>query len=211
MAVKRCPLCGGNVKGNYCNECGYAIPDEEDISALYNYDPSDYPQEQPAVREITPEHITEEIYPNRPKPMEFKVREEPKKDTLFANPYANQNNGANTGGANPYANNAPKQSGNQSPYAGPYINNAPLQNNNQQNNQNPYANGNFKPYTNPNQNASGDSFWDFLKKYWIFALLTFFLPPIWGVIWLIYDRNTLSKKYKTYIIILTILGLILPP
>lgn len=211
MVAKRCPLCGGNVKDNYCDSCGYSLPDEEDISALYNYDPTDYPQEQPAIREITPKHITEEIFPNRPEPMEFKVREEPKqespKDSPFVNPYANQNNGAS-----PFANNTPKQSGGQtkgqSPYAQPYLNNIPPQNNQQQN-QNPYANnGNFNPYTNPNTNATGGSFGEFWKKYWLFALLTLFIPPIWGIIWLIMDGKKLDKKYKGYIIALMIIGII---
>lgn len=215
MTAKRCPLCGGNVKDNYCDSCGYSLPDEEDISALYNYDPTDYPQEESAIREITPEHITEEIYPNRPEPFEFKVKEnadEPKKDTPFANPYANQNNGASgtswAGGANGTANQSGGQTRGQSPYAQPYINNVPPQNNQQQN-QNPYANnGNFNPYTNPNTNATGGSFGEFWKKYWLFALLTLFIPPIWGIIWLLMDGKKLDKKYKGYIIALMIIGII---
>ena len=206
MAAKKCPLCGGNVKNNYCDSCGYSLPDEGDISALYNYDPSDYPQEEPAVREITPEHITEEIYPNRPEPMEFKVREEEKKDSPFVNPYAEQNNGV--GGASPYANNIPKQSGGQSPYAGPYVNNNPPQNNPNQN-QNPYANnGNFTPYTNTNQNASGANFGDFLKNFWVVLLIMFLTPRFISLIIGIFLLKSLTddaKKYRTYIIIATII------
>lgn len=216
MAAKRCPLCGGNVKDNYCGSCGYSLPDEEDISALYNYDPSDYPQEEPAVREITPKHITEEIFPNRPEPFKFEVREngegqkkDSPMDSAFANPYAGQTNGTNTArGASPYANNTPNQSGGQSPYAQPYLNNQPPQNNQQQN-QNPYANnGNFKPYTNPNQ-PSGN-FGDFLKKYWALALVTLFIPFV-GIAWLFIDNKAIDKKYRGYIIALIILGFILPP
>lgn len=37
----RCPLCGKRTVNGRCTECGYEIPDEKSISALYNYDPSD--------------------------------------------------------------------------------------------------------------------------------------------------------------------------
>lgn len=218
MAAKRCPLCGGNVKDNYCDSCGYSLPDEEDISALYNYDPSDYPQEEPAIREITPKHITEEIFPNRPEPFKFEVREDPKtkndnpKDSPFLNPYAGQNNGASgtsrAGGANGTQNQSGRQAGGQSPYAQPYLNNVPPQNNPQQN-QNPYANnGNFKPYANANQPAG--SFGDFLKKYWLLAVVSFF-APFFGIVWLCIDNKAIDKKYRGYIIALIILGFILPP
>lgn len=208
MAAKKCPLCGGNVKNNYCDSCGYSLPDEEDISALYNYDPSDYPQEEPAIREITPEHITDEIYPNRPEPMEFKVREEEKKESPFVNPYAEQNNGvgnanANTHEANPYANNTPNQNGGQSPFAGTYANNNPPQN------QNPYANGNFKPYTNPNSSSPGD-FSECMKKYWWMLLIAFFAPII-GIILLVVLGNNFDKKFKNFIKVVAIVGFFLPP
>lgn len=74
MAAERCPLCQSRLKDGECPSCGYRLPDEAGLSALYNYDPTDYPQEQPAVREITPEHQMEEIYPGRPEPIDFKVR-----------------------------------------------------------------------------------------------------------------------------------------
>lgn len=194
MAAKRCPLCGGSVKDNYCGSCGYTIPDEAEISALYNYDPSDYPQEEPAVREITPKHITEEIYPNRPEPPKFEVREnraETKNNSPYANPYAGQDNGLN-GGANPYANNNPPQ------------------NQNQNNNQNPYANGNFKPYANPNQSKPAGGFWDFIKNNIIFAIITLIFPW-YGIIWLITSSKNADKSHIPFIIILMVLGVILPP
>lgn len=37
-----CPICGGAVRGGSCLSCGYEIPDESRIAAVYNYDPSDY-------------------------------------------------------------------------------------------------------------------------------------------------------------------------
>lgn len=211
MAMKKCPLCGGKLDKNYCDSCGYSVPDEEDISALYNYDPSDYPQEEPAIREITPEHITEEIYPNRPEPVEFKVREEEKNDSPFVNPYANRNNGvgnakANTPKASPYANNAPKQSGGQSPYAGPYVNNNPPQNSPKQN-QNPYANGNFTPYTNP-ANSSGGSFKEFMEKYWVILLIMLLMPRVLSLILGISMLGKLKgedTQFRKYMVIATVL------
>ena len=92
MAAERCPLCQSKLKNGECESCGYKLPDEGGISAYYNYDPSDYPQEQPAVREITPEHQMEEIYPNRPEPIDFKVRNDEGK--TVNSPY-NQNKAYN--------------------------------------------------------------------------------------------------------------------
>lgn len=191
MAIKKCPLCGGKLDKNYCDSCGYSVPDEEDISALYNYDPSDYPQEEPAVREITPEHINEEIYPNRPEPMEFKVREETdkteeKKDTPFVNPYANQDNGAGQTG----------QTGKQ------YNTPAPPQN------QNPYAGGGFKPYTSASN--SSDSFSESLKKYWWLVLVAFFVPVV-GFILVVVLGNRFGKDFATFIKGVAIAGIFLPP
>lgn len=203
MAAKKCPLCGGSVKNNYCDSCGYSLPEEEDISALYNYDPSDYPQEEPAIREITPEHITEEIYPNSPEPVEFKVREEEKKDSPFVNPYANQNNGVGGANASPYANNTPKQSGNPSPFAGTYANNNPPQNNPNQN-QNPYANGNFTPYTNTT-NSSDGSFKAFMEKYWVILLIMLLMPRVLSLILGISMLRSVDQEFKKYMLIATVL------
>lgn len=90
MAAEKCPLCQSRLKNGECESCGYRIPNEDNISAYYNYDPSDYPQEQPAVREITPEVQMEEIYPGRPEPIDFKVRNDEGK--TVKSPYT-QNNG----------------------------------------------------------------------------------------------------------------------
>lgn len=62
--AEKCPLCGGVLAENVCGVCGYSPPQDEVLAALYNLDPDDYPQEEP-VREMIPEHISEEIYPNR--------------------------------------------------------------------------------------------------------------------------------------------------
>lgn len=42
MAKNRCPLCSGRLNNGVCESCGYAVPDEEGIASVYNYDPSDY-------------------------------------------------------------------------------------------------------------------------------------------------------------------------
>lgn len=64
LVAEKCPLCGSALAGNICESCGYALPRDEELAALYNLGPVDYPRESP-VREIIPEHISEEIYPNR--------------------------------------------------------------------------------------------------------------------------------------------------
>lgn len=185
--MKKCPLCGGKLEKNYCDSCGYAVPDEEDISALYNYDPSDYPAEEP-IREITPEHITEEIYPNRPKPVELKVREETE-EKPFVNPYADMQ-GQNVQPQNTPAQNAPAQNTPPSP-------------------QNPYAgSGNFTPYTN--SSTGGDEFAENMKKFWWVLLIAFFAPFL-GIIFAVLSKNNFDKKFKSLIIAAAVAGFILPP
>lgn len=47
MTIQKCPLCGGRVNNSVCSTCGYEIPDEDSISAMYDYDPSnDGPSEE---------------------------------------------------------------------------------------------------------------------------------------------------------------------
>lgn len=41
MALKKCPICSGRVVNGVCSECGYSIPDESEISSVYNYSPDD--------------------------------------------------------------------------------------------------------------------------------------------------------------------------
>lgn len=36
---EKCPLCGGDVLLGECSSCGYALPDTESLSALYDLDP----------------------------------------------------------------------------------------------------------------------------------------------------------------------------
>lgn len=64
--LTKCPLCGEELAGKACAVCGYVLPDEEKLTALYDLDPDECHSEELPVREITPVHLTDEIYPNRP-------------------------------------------------------------------------------------------------------------------------------------------------
>ena len=193
MAVK-CPLCGGKTVNSECVSCGYRLPDESDISSLYNYDPSDYPQENPSMPETGYAYAEPEDV-NTP---EFKVRE---------NPYAENNAGANNNAGNPYANNNgnpyANNNGNFTPYQSPNNNGG----NQQQPYQNPYANGNFKPYTS---NGSSGDFGSFFKQYWWLLLLSFFVPIV-GLIFFMTSKDKIDKSFHNIIIIAIVLGFILPP
>lgn len=40
VSSEKCPLCGGNVLLGECSSCGYALPDTEQLSAPYDFDPA---------------------------------------------------------------------------------------------------------------------------------------------------------------------------
>lgn len=181
MAAK-CPLCGGKTVNSECTSCGYRLPDEDDISSLYNYDPSDYPQENP----VMPETGYNYAEPESVDVPEFKVRENPYAENADkADTYENNNNN------NPYANFNPYQpqqpGGNRQPY------------------RNPYANGNFKPYTS---NNSSSDFGSFLQKNWWLLLLSFFVPVL-GIILFFTMKNSVDPKYRWLLIAASIAGFIL--
>lgn len=47
MIIKKCPLCSGTVSNGQCIDCGYFLPDEEEMktmSSLYDFDPDNYPE-----------------------------------------------------------------------------------------------------------------------------------------------------------------------
>lgn len=234
--AERCPLCQGKLQNGECVSCGYRPPDEEDISALYNYDPSDYPQpqsEEEHIREITPEVQMEEIYPNRPEPIEIKVRDSQGK-TIGQNgqnsqgspyyqsgqnsPYGQQGQyGGNQG--NPYYQNGQNRN---SPYGqqgqgNPYYRsgNSPYGQQGQYsgNQGNPYYQKGNSPYNQKgsyngkghNKNQPIDNVKDLMKTYWWLALLCFAIPPF-GIMSFIAAKNTIDKKYYWIFILLTVIG-----
>ncbi len=195
--AKKCPLCGGKLKDNYCDSCGYAVPDDEELSALYNLDPTDYPQpqEQPAVREITPKVQAEEIYPNRPKPPKFKVRDDEGKtvqgdygqNAQRANPYVEQS-GQKTPPPSYYANDAGRM-----PPPSPYVNTG-------------NTGGSGKQF-------SKDMIKAFARKYWWYLALVLFCPFLAGAIITIalIANNVFEKKYVSLAVVALILSIFLPP
>ena len=189
MASNNCPLCMGKLTNGEFLSCGYKLPDEEALSAVYNYDPSDYPQQQPEMREITPDVQMEEIYPNRPEPI-FKVRDDEGK-TVQGEYNAAQNTNA-AANENPYASNG-----------NPYADNGSFK---------PYINPNAQIPTPANtSNNSGSEFSEFMKKNWWLLLLSFFLPVI-GLIIFLTDKNDLkNNKYKWLILAAVVAGFIIPP
>lgn len=93
MAKEKCPLCGGKVVLEYCDACGYRVPDENGISSLYNYNPADYPvnndnstefvsASETTIREVIPEVQADEIYPVRKEPIIPVILEKPVTDNV---------------------------------------------------------------------------------------------------------------------------------
>ncbi|MBQ8826692.1 MAG: hypothetical protein IJ007_06330 [Oscillospiraceae bacterium] len=106
MALKKCPLCGSRLLGGTCNECGYSVPDETEISSMYNYDPDDDEfgdKDDFAVPEADGmPQVREEVERNFRNPYDYKRA--PKIETVQksnAQIQPQQNN------ANPYANFSP--------------------------------------------------------------------------------------------------------
>ncbi len=189
MADERCPLCMERLKNGECASCGYRLPDEGDISAGYDYDPAEYPQEQPVIREITPEVQMEEIYPNRDEPLKFKVRDD-EGHTVRSKVDLTKTR-ENTSG-NPYTSNG-------NPYAGYTPEGVP--------------NKSGSPFANQSVYTSSDteSTSAFLKKYWWLLLISFFIP-IAGIILNSAMKSELKQYKASYLVIIAIvLGFIIPP
>lgn len=199
--AKKCPLCGGKLKNNYCDSCGYAVPDDEELSALYDMDPTNDVFGE-GVREIIPDVQAEEIYPNRPEAPKFKVRDDEGKTVQG-------NYGQNAQSANPYVG----QSGQKTPPPSYYANNAgrtpPPP---------PYANPSPPPYANTGNtgNTSGNDkeiLKEFAKKYWWYWLVLLFAPWLIAVILtsILMRDGVIDRKYRWILIISLIISIILPP
>ena len=205
MPKKTCPLCGGKLKNNYCESCGYDVPDDDDLSALYDMNPENDAFGE-VVREITPEVQAEEIYPNRPAGFDtayeqpkFKVRDNEGKtvhqnyrnQTPPPSPFAGQN------GSNGSAYGTPPNTGAQN-NGGNYV--PPPS---------PYANQGNRSGQSGQQRQFADA-GEFVKAYWWLLLLAF-LVPIVGIILLATVGKQIEQKYRGIIIAAIVLGFILPP
>ncbi len=198
--AKKCPLCGGKLKNNYCESCGYAVPDDEELSALYDMDPSNdvYGEK---VREIIPDVQAEEIYPNRPEAPKFKVRDDEGKtvqgDYQSANPYMGQSE-QKTPPPSYYANDVGR-----TPPPSPYASPSPPPS--------PYANmGNTG---NAGGNFNTEILKEFAKKYWWYWLVLLFAPWLIALcLTLTLIRNSvIDQKYRWILIVSLIISIILPP
>ena len=193
--AERCPLCQGKLKNGECASCGYRIPDENEISALYNYDPDDYPQPEQVtdhIREIIPDVKMEEIYPDRPEPVNFKVRNS--RGKTIHQSYNDQSGGNYQSGQYGQNNNNPP----------PYY----QQGNNQYGQ---YNQGGY--FGNNQQNGSPADFKslinDFFVKYWWFVLLCLF-APVFGIVAFVFLKKygKIDQKYNAIFIILIVLSLL---
>lgn len=217
MPKKTCPLCGGELKNNYCENCWYDVPEDDELSALYDMEPENDAFGE-VVREITPDVQSEEIYPNRPAGFDtayeqyqqpkFKVRDN-EGNTVHQNPYGQQpppppfaqqngQNRQNRQNVNPY--------GGYGGYGGAQNNggNAPPPS--------PYANQGGQNWQNwqNKQPARYASAGDFMKAYWWLLLVSFFIPIV-GIIILVSIKKTIDQKYIGIVIAAIVLGFILPP
>jgi len=227
MPKKTCPLCGGKLKNNYCESCGYDVPEDDDLSALYDMEPENDAFGE-VVREVTPDVQSEEIYPNRPagydtayEQPKFKVRDN-NGNTVHQNQYGQQlppspftqQNGQN--GQNQQSQQSQQNQQNASPYRW-YGGCGGAQNNG----------GNAAPPPSPFANQGGQggqgsqgskrgqttqyaSAGDFMKSYWWLLLLSFFIP-IAGILILVYREKYIDKKYIGIVIAAIVLGFIFPP
>ncbi|MBQ8176184.1 MAG: hypothetical protein IJ035_03990 [Oscillospiraceae bacterium] len=202
MADERCPLCMEKLKNGECASCGYTLPNEDNISSIYDAEPAEYAEPEP-IREITPEVQMEEIYPNREETAvpKFKVRTDEGK-TVRTNYSADTSGTWNKPEAKEKSFTESNQSTNGNPYSGYTPEGIPNKSGGS-----PFAN----PSAYSNSSVDTDSNSAFLKKYW-WLLLIAFLAPIPAVIIYSVMKSEISKyKAKHLLIIAIVLGFVLPP
>lgn len=199
--AEKCPLCSERLVNGECRSCGYTLPDMDNLSSLYDYEPDNYPQEEPAIREIIPDIEMEEIYPNRPEPPKFKVRDESGKTVVTDNHKVSLDKPER----NTYNNSGNQNKENGNPYAGytPGTDN--------QNGQSPFQMPQ-SPFANPSANTpiNSESLQAFMQKYWWLVLLSF-LFPILGIILYSTMKNELSTyKYSWLVWVAALVKIFLP-
>ncbi len=192
MADNRCPLCMERLKNGECASCGYKIPDEENISSIYDAEPSAEFQPEPAMREITPEIQMEEIYPNREEP-KFKVRDDEGRTVkVDLNKHKEEADvKPNTSNGNPYASNG-------NPYADYTPQGVPNKTDNS-----PFANQSV--YTT----VDTDSVSAYFKKFWWLLLLAFVFPIPAVIVNAVIKNETKKYKANYLFIIAIVLGIII--
>ncbi len=231
MAKQRCPICNGKVYLEYCEDCGYRVPNEETISSQYNYDPTDYPV--PDIEEIKspeiqspPEYVPLSYEPHKSKddiPDISDLQPAPKIEVISSdeteiNPYAQKlkdftpyDNGGWQKSSASNASNQRQKDIDTGIYKTP-SNQSSSQN---QNNENPYANKNFTPYNNSSYGSDEGSFGQFIKDEW-FKLIFIFIGSFMGIIWCVILGNLYKSKsepkytnYRKYLSTILIIRVIL--
>ncbi len=201
MADNRCPLCMEKLKHGECASCGYKLPDEENISSIYNTEPVSQPEPEP-IREITPEIQMEEIYPNRDSALKFKVRDDKGKTVRvdLTKPEDKTDNQANGTDSNPYESNGNPNASDGNPYAGYTPEGVPNKSGGS-----PFANQSvYSPVDTESTSA-------FMKRYWWLLLLSFFMPIIGAIVYASMKNEVNQYKAKHFVIIAIVLGFIIPP
>ncbi len=186
----KCPLCMEKLVKGECLSCGYKLPDEENISAVYDCEPSVIPEPAP-VREIYPEHISEEIYPNRPAPaIEIKVRETEENKITLDKPEKNHYTDNSAQNGNPYAGYTPRG-------VIDYTD-TPKQR--------------ISPFAQPSANSpyNGNTAGEFIKKNLGKLILSFIIPPA-GFIMFFASSEIKKSNYGWIVLAAAIIGIILPP
>lgn len=185
MAINKCPLCGSRVLNGTCNECGYSVPDETEISSMYNYDPDDdefgeksaYPRAEVQEEDAMPEiRVREEVQRNYQNP--YNYNRTPNIQTVQKNNIQVQPQKPQQNNANPYANFSPA--------------------NNQQ-----QGTPNFNAASNPDPNYSRD-----LALGIVFAFLFWIVGIIYGIKFIKKYNQTKDNKYLTAGIIILAMAIV---
>lgn len=163
---KKCPLCMGIIVDGQCRDCGYSVPEEEELdqmSGIYDFDPDDYPYEKtPAGDDIMPRAARNFDTSAHTAYAEPEARPDINIQVVDSQPNMQQNSGGIYNRTSGSAHGTIRGSFNANTGA------------NQ--NGNPY--GNFTPYTQQNQSSGGKS-WDFSRittDMWIKLVISLFIP-----------------------------------